>query len=528
MRRIILYTWICLGTGGTDVQAALFVPSDSLSADKAGRWALTYARALWLRSENSAGLGLDTTWSMAAASVSGQAESGSFRRPQQPAAAQVAALDAERIRTIRKLSFYGGFRFRQKWEKDIRWSDLLDPYRGTPYVLADSLGGDWKKQVFGLSAALATNPLFSSRLSLGWAVEYEVETGARQNDPRPLNYARHLKLRPGVIWSPGPGIRTGLSFGAGFFREEAEMENRLATAQRQYRLKGLSIHDAPTIFSLSVNRTYSGRDLSGGWQFEKKFPDATLMSSVNFGYYLEDTRDGITRPTLGGQFKRHVWSLSAIWRQDRPAGYGELRLEALQRKGTGREYHQVYDPASASWVTTFEGIFYRSEFENARIGYNRSGYTPDQRSVSWKWALSAGITKEHNRYLYNQVSDQQVTSAEAEAQAEKLLADRGHRTLRVFFSGLYRANMEDGLVYVPRGTNARAARELLYPDHAWLGADLATLKASLRYGFFPGARAGTQFYVSGTGMFVQGFWRREAGRENASRSWMQVSFGIFY
>ena len=528
MKRRILATWICLAAGIHHMIACPQLLPDSLSADKSGRWALRSARALWLQSGNSAGIGLDTTLSVASASVSGRAESGPFHRPQQASAVRAVELEAERIQAIRKLSFYGGFKFRQKSEENIRWADILDPYRGTPYVLADSLGGDWKKQLFNLSAALATNPLFSRRVSLGLAVEYEVETGARQNDPRPLNYAKNLRLSPGITWSPAPGTRTGLSFSAGFFREEAEMENRQPTAHRQYRLKGLSIHDAPTIFSLSVTRAYTGKDLAAAWQFEKQFRSSTFMSSLGFGYYVEDTQDGITRPTLGGQFKSTKWNWSGVWRHDRRSGYRELSLHALLKKGDGREYHQVYDPVSTLWVTTFEGIFYKSGLTNAGLGYAITGYTADKQSVSWKLSASADFSETSARYLYNQLSSQQITAAETRVSAEKLLADRKRQTVRVFFSGFYRANLREELVYSSRGTNARAAGELLYPDHAWLSADMAGADACLRYSFFPAVYAGTQFYLSGSGTFARGIPSSETYYPSASRTSFRVALGIFY
>ena len=528
MKRRFLTLWICFSAGVLDVNARPQFPLDSLSADKSGRWALRFERALWLRSDNSAGVGLDTMLSVATASVSGQTESGSFHRPQQASAVHAAGLEAERIQAIRKLSFYGGFRFRQKWEEDIRWADILDPYRGTPYVLADSLGGDWKKQLFNLSATLATNPLFSRRVSLGLAVEYEVETGARQNDPRPLNYAKNLRLSPGVIWSPAPGTRTGLSFSTGFFREEVEMENRQPTAHRQYRLKGLSIHDAPTIFSLSVTRAYTGNDLAAGWQFEKQFRNSIFMSSLGFGHYIEDTRDGITRPTLGGQFKSRQWNWSGVWRRDHTSGYGELSFHVLQKKGDGREYHQVYDPAGALWVTAFEGIFYKTEFTNAGLGYTITGYTADRQSVDWKLSASGCFSDMSSRYLYNQLSSQQISSAEAEVRAEKLVAGRRRQTVRIFLSGLYRANISEELVYPSRGTNARAANELLYPDHAWLSADMVGGGASLRYSFFPATYTGTQFYLSGSGTFTRGIPSSETYYQSALRTSLRVALGIFY
>lgn len=528
VKRSILMIGLWLGVSGMELKGNPYYSADTLLSDRSGRWSLSSARALWLRSANSAGIGLDTALSVASASVLSHLESGAFHRPQQPSSAKVWGIDAVRYTSIRKFSFYGDFRFRQKWEDNIRWSDLLDPYRGTPYVVADSLGGNWKKQQFSLSAGVATNSLFHERLHFGLSVGYEVETGARQNDPRPLNYAKNLKLSPGVIWNPAPGIRTGLSFKAGFFEEEVSMENRLATAQRQYKLKGLSIHDAPTIFSLSVTRTYSGRDLSGEWQLEKQFRGSRLMSSLSYGRYAEDTRDGVTKPTLGGRFENTAWRLSVTWQKERSSGYDELSLNVLQENGSGREYHQVYDPNTTLWVTTFEGIFYRSEQAKAGVAWARTALAPGGQTVGWRLGVLAGMRTGQNRYLYNQVSSQELVSAEAGLQAEKLLFNGRRKTVRAFLSGLYSMNIREDLAYAPRGTNARAAGELLYPDHAYLSSDAASVSASLRYTFYLKAYARTQFYLAGTGRYVRGLPSSETYYPAASRNYGQLTFGIFY
>lgn len=84
------------------------------------------------------------------AAVGGDVESGSFHRPQEASDKYGIFFKADGERQVGLFHLKGNFDFRQSFENGIQYSSTFNPLRDMPYVIADSTGGDWRKQYYSM------------------------------------------------------------------------------------------------------------------------------------------------------------------------------------------------------------------------------------------------------------------------------------------------------------------------------------------------------------------------------------------
>lgn len=127
--------------------------------------------------------------------VGSQYETGSLHRPQTGEDILDINFDALGGRRLGKFFLDGGFSFRQRFENNVKFASTFDPLRGNPYYIADSTGGDWRKQSYNLWADVAFNVL-DDRLTAGLGLDVEVGRGAKK-----IGICYRLPIRTALQWS---------------------------------------------------------------------------------------------------------------------------------------------------------------------------------------------------------------------------------------------------------------------------------------------------------------------------------------
>ncbi|MDQ6481842.1 DUF6850 family outer membrane beta-barrel protein [Dyadobacter sp. LHD-138] len=507
--------------------------SDTVT-DLSLKWQNLSLKNPWLLTANAAGLKGGAVPAIGTTFVGTYQEVGDFRRPQEASSKSYYTFHSERYQPVKKGVFYGSFRFEQQKENGIHWNDLLDPYRGTPYILADSLGGDWKKQVYKLNLKAASAQI-ADRLALGAGLVYNLSTGARQNDPRPLNYVNELDFKPSLLFEINKKHSAGLTGTYGFYKEEVSlMNNKSELLQKVFKLKGLAVHDAPALFSNSFTRLYDGKkkgaDVQYAWS-QSGSSDLKWLTSLGWEDYSEDVRDGVTKPTNGGKFNQTTYHLTSTLQRSNSGWMQQLQISFLKKEGKGREYHQTYDPVSTVWITTFEAIFYTSEATRADISWELVKQA-EYDGFNWKVKASAGYNKYGAQYLYTAPVSQNLETANMRLDGQKAWSLKSRNSILLSINAGYQFPLTNGLDYtLKQGSANQAINKILLPDHAYLAASAVKAGLAIQYTFAsnkPDAKFHNQFYIKGSGEIAAIQKSETAYKQTGNRQNFALTIGAFY
>lgn len=481
----------------------------------------------FLFTDNAAAIGLVKLPALGSTYISGALQEGSFRRPQQPKEEQQVSFRSERIMSLGKLNLMGAFAFDQIWSKQIRMSDVLDPYRGNPYILSDSVGGDWNKQFYQLDLRAATVPLAGGRLNLGAEIHYKASTGARQNDPRPLNYSNQIDLAPSVVWHLSPVHQLGAN---GWFRSYKEdiritLVNTQST-QNLYKLLGVGEyeHGAPDVITTGYSRNYEGSQYGGDLQYFYTKDKLKLVLSGGFRYYTEDVTDGTTKPVKAGRYTYNEYRGSA--RLVLPGGHlgHSLSLSVTLNDSKGKEYHQVFDSATESFQTVFSSVFYTGVQNQMRAAYELFRSSGD--ACNWFLRAEAAIDAFDNRYAFPQ-NKQAADMGRYSIYGEKTWKPAKHTTLTAGFSAGYLSRLNGELQYTAKDYSSdHVAATLLYPDQAYLTSEALLTGAHLQYAVPLKKGSRNALFVRGDGTVTKKTGSNRDSGPSGSRSSIRFTIGL--
>ena len=138
----------------------------------------------------------------------------------------------------KRLYMVGTFDFQQEFKNKVSFTSLLNPFRGTPYDLADSTSSNWRVQNYCVNGKIAYE-LVPGALSLGLDGSINVARGAKQIDPRPKTNNNDIVFTPSLSFHRNGHI---ISIGGSYkmFKENVNLIlYNSSESQKIYQLKGL-------------------------------------------------------------------------------------------------------------------------------------------------------------------------------------------------------------------------------------------------------------------------------------------------
>lgn len=484
-------------------------------------------QAVWKNTGNAAGLFKDSLWMLGKTALNYQNINGSYKLAQQASNNQQLNFETERYLRLGKSLFYGRFSYTQQWEKEVKLNDVLDPYRGTPYLLADSIGGDWKKQLYALQLKASTPSLLNDKLHLGISADLNVATGARQNDPRPLSTNNQIKVAPALVWNLAPHHSLGLNVIYERYREDISLETKNTNYNhRLYRFLGLGQLELPTTFTTSASRVYEGSQLGGNIQYQFKKGNIDWIS--NFGYKSgdEEVAEGSSIPRKSGTWKQTSYLFSSQVNLHKEKYQHRLALDLRRLQDTGVEFHEIYNATTKTWQTILEADFYIANTDYAQLAYT---FIKKKSVFELSWLAEAGVNylALDKNYLLP-VSIQQISNVEFWLRGLKNLAI-GSNSLYVSARLSYSKNLSQSLHFIPiTADRTLVAREVLYPDHGYLSTDFFSINANLQYNFKLKKAKSTQFFARTDYTLQQNINTPIYGAANGKRHFFNISLGAFY
>lgn len=332
--------------------------------------------------------------------VGSQYETGSLHRPQTGEDILDINFDALGGRRLGKFFLDGGFSFRQRFENNVKFASTFDPLRGNPYYIADSTGGDWRKQSYNLWADVAFNVL-DDRLTAGLGLDVEVGRGAKKIDPRPLANTNRITVEPSLSYNAYSFGIFSLSMVYSVFKESSNLIlYDSSQPQKLYLMKGLGQYVYEVFSNTERERKFDGDDigLRFGYLFRKNGLSASLSGSWTNSFEKVYDIDYSKPHTRGKYYDNRLDAVFRLSSVSTGAAH-DFFIGIEDSRASGRELVQVFDssPEVNAWVTDSEipGRYLYNELKT-EAGYSlwlKKGGKP-----LWRFDITADYLKSSQMY----------------------------------------------------------------------------------------------------------------------------------
>jgi hypothetical protein len=354
-------------------------------------------KSQWQNSSNSAGLLLDKPIDYTEISTSYTSYGGSFHRPQEGERGNDLNFDAEGAVFVGKVYAWGKFNYTRKTIEDADFNaSILDPFRGMPYMVADTNRSEWQNQVYDMSLKVVA-PILPGRWSLGLEAGYKAISGAKQRDPRTENYYYTVQVKPGIVYSINNQHHIGVNFDYFNLKEESNMSKvNTYVDQQYYEMYGLGT----SVQRIGTGRTtnYTGNNVGGGIQYNYQGIVNILFSS-DYAYKVEDVELGFSDAADDSGVKDKKWNtkLQLSTNQNKLTHF--LTLAYNDWRIDGIECITQYDNTAEQngYVTLLRDIRSKYKIQTATLDYDVSLNRDDE--YDWKAGLSVNYINKDDIYL---------------------------------------------------------------------------------------------------------------------------------
>ncbi len=346
----------------------------------------------YLNTHNASGLALTDKLEYANIYLGTEFSNGSFHRPQEAKKYNNYLFSAEGAVNLGSFYVTGGFLFNQAYKKGIQFNSICNPFRGTPYIIADSTGGDWTMQSYQMQAKIVS-PFVGDWISFGLEMGIGVDRGAKKIDPRPQSNTNNIDIYPSITIKPGGGNAIGGSFNYSRFREDVNlMLYDSSEPQKLYLLKGMGQYTYDIFSTVSRDRKYSGDKLGGSISYSYHSKRLSVLVSAEHNSYVEEVSDiEMNKPKLQGR----LYQLDNKLNLDVQAKSNQI-LHKIQgyyawSEYSGREIIQVFNssPEVNAWITQSEAPR-RSLVEEKQAGLEYSFVLYPENGKYYNWKITLG------------------------------------------------------------------------------------------------------------------------------------------
>ncbi len=375
--------------------------SDSLKVNSFNAFKISDFKNYWHATENAAGMTRNLPGNISDFNSGLVSGNGDYHRIMASSRYQDYMLSTKSYRKIDKFFLSGSFAYHNLLESGARWNGTLEPYRGNPYILGDSVTwSTYRKENYALSGGIATN--INSKISVGCKIDYFAGVGAKQKDPRPENNVIRISANPGIIFH-----REKFNFGADFGysnRKEEINYMQLITNNPDisyFAFKGFGF------YTKEINRNYyrfqNEKNLFGGLQFETWQTKLTYLTELKFKYGKETIDDGsfALSKDKAGDWDVLDLNLKEILQFANRGKTHRIELNAGYFEGNGSAYTQqkVYHGNIVEYVTVSTNLKLNRKILQGQFEYTCQKLNAAER-VDWIFNSRIASAKNRETYYY--------------------------------------------------------------------------------------------------------------------------------
>lgn len=244
----------------------------------------------WLMTSNPAGLIFNPDAHPGRLSLDYYGEHGDYKRVQQGNSLNQYSFRTERFKKLRKASVYGKFSYDKSFEKGCVYTNINDPYRGTPYLLIDTSGREdiYDREFFSVRGDIST-PVFGA-FSWGMGAGLSAGLSSQDRDPRPRNKVLDLDLSQGLLFSI-PHFSVGVNLLYAYYNEDIEAD----IVEEHTQVAFFQLHGFDTYtyhVAASFNRLYKRHTGGGEGQVQIDLGGFNSLFGAKYLYIHETADDG--------------------------------------------------------------------------------------------------------------------------------------------------------------------------------------------------------------------------------------------
>lgn len=265
--------------------------------------------------------------------------SGNFRLMDQPSHEHWWNGSLFGIQRIGRITFLGNLNYENGKQTDRKWNSTLFIANDNPFIVADSLTGNYNVEKFKLNGGLSYE--INAHWRTGMRAIYEVGRSADQTDPRPDIKGMRFLLNPGVDYRLG-NFRIGASAGVRWLGESVNYT--LVKTYETYQLfllHGMGNYESQQ--AIGFQRRYTGTAFQSNlqlcWNNVSHWAD---FLELGYEKSIEEAIDGNnSNKYKGGKYTRTRFFLANRFRISRERTIHNATLEASHNKVEGTWYIQT-------------------------------------------------------------------------------------------------------------------------------------------------------------------------------------------
>lgn len=331
------------------------------------------------------------------------------------------------------------------WEsglrRNTRYTDMRDERLLGPYLVADSLGGNYYHELYRLGGSAA---LYGKNIVYGLRADYRGTVAYRKADPRPKNTISELQLNPGIVI----GMKKwdlGLFLDYIFYKQHLTI--RIEESSRKdyfYLLRGFGLYDYSfSGIESSFRRYYRSHSYGGGVQLrqQKKYGGSFMLRYDRRKMEVEE--GDLRTPFL---LKEGTVAAGVNWRfrlKETAVLLLEAEGEYMSQTGLEKSYEKtVTDTATGVYV--WRVLSESDKYERETVSGNISmvfQHTPSGKTAYW-YGLQVIGKDDRERYLYPDYS-QRITGIKGVVSGGMIHRFKRRKLYLDLAGGMYRTLKSD-------------------------------------------------------------------------------------
>jgi len=389
--------------------------------------------------------------------------------------ASALQLHSESFQVDSKYRFFGKASFLSDQKDNVGWRDVEDYQLLSPYLVADSIGGTYKRESYSLSGGAS---VCLRHTEWGIRASYDGGVSYRQVDPRPRNTVSVICINPGVTYSHG-NWRYGV-FGE-YIRYRQNVDIQVEKADRKvyfYLMQGFGIYNRQfSVLDETFTRIYKGNLYSAG--LHANYSEGSQSTGVLVAF-----KKAVI--TVDESDKRTPYQLTHNEITTQLTHERELFHQTLFLKGTytflqtiGNETQYVPVTINTNfivWNFATQSDRYQSKKQHAQFSALLANKDLSQFSV---WEQLDG-TWQDTRQNYFYPDYHQFIQDAIGSGTIGINCPLRKSTLTGSIKAGYKKVLSSSLL---QDENNRITTQLILPDYTFLTSDIAFYNLNLRVGF---------------------------------------------
>ena len=295
--------------------------------------------------------------------------SGDYKYITDPQSMNRGNIAVEGFKKVNKLQFYGSFSYDISKLNEQRWKNVLMPSTGNPFILGDSIGGNYDNETFEIKGIVTSS--FNEKLKWGIAASYKGGSSADQNDPRPKIDAVRYSIRPGVMYNFDDwNIGLNLEY-EGYEENIAITSVETTKTHRFFLFQGLGNYFQTS--GIGYRRHYKGNTSGGDIQIIRKYNSFENILQLGYRNKIEKSEDGESGSFFkSGDYKEAKYSLMNLFsiKRNHVSHLIKLSINHYSSKGTWYDQQKITNNNDQQiWVVYNKSVKYKDNATTAGFEY---------------------------------------------------------------------------------------------------------------------------------------------------------------